>query len=102
MGPLPTTLAPAGIGPALDCCGAAPGPALWASAPAQLPTSNAAASFNKTFFIGILASLLLSVSCHKERLEISLQRGPDLGLMRIGNLPSAPASAAGRRSRRRI
>ncbi len=65
IGPLPTTLALAGSGTALDCAWAAPGRdgvAVCASATAQVLTSKAPASFSNTVFIDILAlRIFLSV-----------------------------------------
>src|SRR5882672_1625578 len=91
IGPLPTTLALAGSGTALDCAWAAPGRdglALWASAPAQVLTSNAAASLSNRFFIDILASKDFYPrirSRHEKWLEIGAQGRPYLGLVRFRN-----------------
>src|SRR5471032_1698191 len=80
MGPLPTVPALAGSGRAPDCAWAAPGRgvvAVWASAPAQVVTSKAAANFSNTFFIGFLVSRIFgrpSALRHKKRLEIGVQR----------------------------
>src|SRR5690349_5464408 len=104
IGPLPTTLALAGSGIALDCALAAPGregAALWASATAQLPTSNAPASFSNTFFIDNLAFRFSFRLRHQEWFEIAVQRQPDLGLVRLSDLASAAAPAAGGLTRNR-
>jgi hypothetical protein len=55
IGPLPTTLALAGSGAALDCAWAAPGLSACASAATQLPTSKKAASLGRIVFIDNLA-----------------------------------------------
>src|SRR5471032_1017124 len=66
IGPLPTVPALAGSGTAPDCAWAAPGRggvALWAKAPTQVPTNNAAASFSNTFFIAILVPEIILCAC---------------------------------------
>src|SRR5262245_39768994 len=96
IGPLPTTLALAGSGMALDCAWAAPGrdgAALCARAMTQLPTNNAAASLNRFIVI------LVGWSGDQEGFEIGIQRQTDLGLVRLGDLSAAAAAAACRRAR---
>src|SRR5690242_17418937 len=85
IGPVPTTLALAGSAVAA-CAWAAPGregAALCARATAQVPISNAPASFI-TFFIGILV-FRGWLSGDQEGFEIAVQRQLDLGLVRFGD-----------------
>src|SRR3569833_3220362 len=95
IGPVPTTLALAGSAVAA-CAWAAPGregAALCARATAQVPISNAPASFI-TFFIGVLG-FRRCCSGDQERLEIAVQRQFDLGLVRFG-AGARPAAGAAR------